>query len=118
MTIVGGDANPAPPFVIVKPVIPPAFILTVIFINPQPLNDIIGAAVYPVPLLVIVTPVIAPAATAAVAVARVPNPFIKTVGAEVQPVPPVFTAIELTVEVTAANVLVIPPVLIFEAFET
>ena len=70
-------------------------ILAVIFINPPPLNDTVGAAVYPLPVLVIVTAVIAPAATVAVAVAPVPVPLIITVGAEVQPVPPVTTAIEL-----------------------
>ena len=58
------------------------------FINPPPLNDIVGASVYLIPLLVIVIAVIAPAATVAVAVAPVPVPLIKTVGAAVQPEPP------------------------------
>ena len=85
--------------------------------KPPPLNEITGAAVYPKPFVSIVIPVIAPAATAAVAVAPLPVPFIKTLGAVVQPVPPVFTAIEFIVDVDVDIVVAIVPQLIFEAFE-
>jgi hypothetical protein len=45
ITIVGGEVKPVPPFVIVNPVIILAAVTAVIFMNPPPLNDIVGAAV-------------------------------------------------------------------------
>jgi len=57
------EVNPVPPVVTVNPVRTLAAVVAVIFINPPPLNDIIGAAVYPLPLLVIAIAVIAPEAT-------------------------------------------------------
>ncbi len=105
ITIVGGEVKSVPPLVIVKLVIIFKVKLAVIVINPPPLNDIIGASVYPLPLLVIAIAVIAPEATVAVAVAPVPIPLIWTFGADVQPVPPVATAIEFILKLVLDKVV-------------
>ncbi len=80
-------------------------------------TTILLVLLYPLQLLVIVIAIIAPAAMAAVAVAPVPVPFIKTVFAAVQSVPPVFTAFEVIVDVVAASVVLIAGTLISVAFE-